>query len=114
MRGSREPYRSVNLPGLPPVDLTATPRVRLAVISPTDSPAPGRQARKKRVRSEESPNLPPDPKASRQEDSAEKTTEMEARSAPPSQIDAGFFSPMSFVTPKGSSLPSQISQPDFQ
>ena len=53
LRGSREPYRSVNLPGLPPVDLSATPRVRLAVISPTDSPAPGRQARKKRVRSEE-------------------------------------------------------------
>ena len=114
LRGSRESYRSVNMYDLPPVDLTATPRVRLAVASPTTSPAPGRQARKKRVRSEESPNLSPDPKTSRQEDNTEKTNDMEPRSAPALSRDVGFFSPMNFVTPKGSSLPSQISQPDFQ
>ena len=50
---------------LPPVDLSATPRVRLAMPSPTASPAPGRKARKKRVRSEESPNLSSDPKTGR-------------------------------------------------
>ena len=56
VRGSREPYRSVNMPDLPPVDLMATPRVRLSMPTPTASPAPGRKARKK-IRSEESPNL---------------------------------------------------------
>ena len=47
------------------MDLSATPRVRLAMPSPTASPAPGRKARKKRVRSEESPNLSSDPKTGR-------------------------------------------------
>ena len=114
VRGSREHYRSVNVSDLPPVDLEATPRVRLALASPTTSPAPGRKARKKRMRSEESPNLSPDPKASRQEDGSMKTPEMEPRSAPPSVRDAGFFSAINFVTPKGSSLSKNISQPDFQ
>ena len=81
------------------------------VVTPTDSPAPGRKARKKRVRSEESPNLSPNPKTSRQDDSAGKTPEMEPRSAPPSVCDAGFFSPMNFVTPKGSSLSRIFSKP---
>ena len=52
VRGSREPYRSVHLTDLPPVDLMATPRERLT--TPTSSPAPGR---KKRSKSQESPNL---------------------------------------------------------
>ena len=52
VRGSREPYRSVHLTDLPPVDLMATPRERLT--TPTSSPAPGR---KKRSRSQESPNV---------------------------------------------------------
>ena len=53
LRGSREPYRSVHMIDLPPVDLSATPRERLA--TPTSSPAPGR---KKYSKSQESPNLP--------------------------------------------------------
>ena len=57
VRGSREPYRSVNMPDLPPVDLMATHRVRLSMPTPTASPAPGRKARKMRMISEESPNL---------------------------------------------------------
>ena len=114
VRGSKEPYRSVNMPYLPPVDLSATPRMRLTLASPTSSPAPGRKARKKRMRSEESPNLCPDPKTSRQDNSAVNTPEMEPKSAPPSMRDIGFFSPINFVTPKGSSLPNHISQPDFQ
>ena len=57
VRGSREPYRSVNMPDLPPVDLMATPRVRLSMPTPTASPAPGRKARKRMIRSVESPNL---------------------------------------------------------
>ena len=51
-RGSREQYRSVQMLHLPPVNLMATPRERLT--TPTSSPAPGR---KKRSRSQESPNL---------------------------------------------------------
>ena len=65
IRGSNEKYRTVNMTDLPPVDLSATPRERLAMPNPTASPAPGRKARKKRVRSQESPNLSPDPKVSR-------------------------------------------------
>ena len=65
IRGSKEQYKTVNMTDLPPVDLSATTRVRLAMPSPTASPAPGRKARKKRVRSEESPNLSPDPKTNR-------------------------------------------------
>ena len=83
------------------------------MVTPTDSPAPGRKARKKRVRSEESPNLSPEPKINRQDDRTVKTPEMEPKSAPPSMRDDGFFSPINFVTPKGSSLPNHISQPDF-
>ena len=103
VRGSMEPYRSVNMPDLPPVDLEATPRVRLAVAAPTASPAPGRKTRKKRMRSEESPNLSPDPKTSRQEEGSSKGPEMETSSAPTSVSDAGFFS----------SLSKNISQSDF-
>ena len=65
IRGSNEKYRTVNMTDLPPVDLSATPRERLAMPIPTASPAPGRKARKKRMRSQESPNLSSDPKASR-------------------------------------------------
>ena len=65
VRGSREHYKSVNIPDLPPVDLEATPRVRLAMATITTSPAPGRKARNKRMRSPDSPNLSPDLKASR-------------------------------------------------
>ena len=50
-KGSREKYRTVHVTHLPPVDLMATSRQRLA--TPTSSPAPGR-----RKRSLESPNLP--------------------------------------------------------
>ena len=53
LKGSREQFRSVHMSSLPPVDLTATPRERLA--NPTSSPAPGR---KKRSTSDKSPNLP--------------------------------------------------------
>ena len=53
-RGSNEQYRSVNMTDLPPVDLSATPRERRTMATPTASPAPGR---KERVRFEESPNL---------------------------------------------------------
>ena len=45
-RGSRESYRSVYIPDLPPVELSATPRVRLPTA--TSSPAPGRKNRTKR------------------------------------------------------------------
>ena len=65
VRGSREPYKSVNIPDLPPVDLEATPRVRLAMATITTSPAPGRKARNGRMRTQDSPNLSPDLKASR-------------------------------------------------
>ena len=114
IRGSSEQYRSVNMTDLPPVNLAATPRERLAMATLTASPAPGRKMRKKRGRSEESPNLSPDPKASRQNNSQTKTPEMEPKSAPATRLDAGFFSPINFVTPKGSSLPSNMKQPDFQ
>ena len=32
-RGSRDPYKSVNMTDLPPVDLMATPSVRLTVVT---------------------------------------------------------------------------------
>ena len=65
IRGSNEKYRTVNMTDLPPVDLSATPRERLAMPNPTTSPALGRKARKKRVRSQDSPNLSSSPKARR-------------------------------------------------
>ena len=65
IRGSNEQYKTVNMTDLPPVDLSATPRVRLAMPSPTASPAPGRKARKKRVRTQDSPNLSSSSKARR-------------------------------------------------
>ena len=65
VRGSRKPFKSVNIPDLPPVDLEATPRVRLVMATITTSPAPGRKARNGRMRTQESPNLSPDLKASR-------------------------------------------------
>ena len=111
-RGSREQYTLVQMTDLPPVDLLATPRVRLP--TPTSSPAPGRKDRKKRARSQDSPIHPQGHKASREEDRLEKTPELGPRSAPPSGLDAGFFSPINFVTPKGSSLPNNMSKPDFQ
>ena len=110
-RGSREQYKFVHITNLPPVDLTATPRER--PTTPTSSPAPGRKVRKKRARSEESPNLSPIHKVSREDEQKEKTTETAPMSAPPSRMDAGFFSPINYVTPKGSSQPSNIAQPDF-
>ena len=112
MRGSREQFRPVHMTHLPPVDLTATPRER--PNTPTSSPAPGRKVRKKRARSEESVNLSPIHKVCREDKQQEKTTETAPMSAPPSRMDAGFFSPINFVTPKGSSQPSNIAQPDFQ
>ena len=111
-RGSREQYTLVQMTDLPPVDLLATPRVRLP--TPTSSPGPGRKDRKKRARSQDSPIHPPGHKAIREEDRLEKTPELGPRSAPPSGLDAGFFSPINFVTPKGSSLPNNMSKPDFQ
>ena len=57
LRGSKEQYRSVSVTDLPPVDLTAIPRERMPMATHTASPAPGRMARRKRARSQESPNL---------------------------------------------------------
>ena len=50
-KGSREQYKFVPMSDLPPVDLLATPWVRLA--TPTSSPAPGRKDRVKKSRSQD-------------------------------------------------------------
>ena len=50
-RGSREPYKFCQMSDLPPVDLSATLRVRLP--TPTSSPAPGRKDRVKKSRSQD-------------------------------------------------------------